>query len=110
MVYNARHWQTSVAERALIEARFDEVRASPLPLDLRLIVFTAANGVQAWQPTGGPIDLTTRTAWTSLQRELTVLTARSQWIIVENSGHYIQLDQPDAVASAILRDGVVLIF
>jgi len=110
MIYNTRHWQTAVAERELIEASFDQVRASRLPPDLRVTVLTAANGVEAWQPPDSNIDAQTRNAWVSLQRQLAMLTARSAWVVVANSGHYIQLDRPDAVADAILRAGVVLTF
>ena len=103
MIYNPRHWQTSVEERKLIEVSFEQVRAALLPQNLRLIVLSAANGVEAWQPPGGTIDQATRDLWMSLQGELTTLTARSEWVKVENSGHYIQLDRPDAVVTAILK-------
>lgn len=36
-----------------------------------------------------------------LQRELTGLSTRGKQVIVEDSGHYIQWDQPDAVIDAI---------
>ena len=103
MIYNTRHWQTSVAERAVIDTSFDQVRQAALPANLPLIVLSAANGVEAWQPPGGTIDQATRDLWMSLQGELAKITTWSEWIVVENSGHYIQLDRPDAVAAAILK-------
>jgi pimeloyl-ACP methyl ester carboxylesterase len=102
MIYNPRQWQTSVAERDVINQSYDEVRATQLPRNLPLIVLSADNGVAAWQSPGDPIDDHTRELWMSLQQDLTTLTDHAQWQIVANSGHYIQLDQPDAVVRAIL--------
>lgn len=104
MFYNSQHWQTSVAERELIEGSFDAVRKTRLSLDLPIIVLTARNGVEAWRTSDTPIDKPTREIWMSMQQDLAALTGRSQWIIVENSGHYIQLDRPDVLADTILRN------
>ncbi len=104
MFYNVRHWQTSIAERESINQSFDEVRTTHLPSELHLIVLTAFNGVEAWQPTGSTIDQATRDTWMDLQRELTGLTTHSEWVVVESSGHYIQLDRPEAVVDAILKE------
>jgi pimeloyl-ACP methyl ester carboxylesterase len=103
MIYRPQHWQTSVAEREVIEESFDEVRATHLPRDLPLTVLTASNGVEAWRSSDKPVDEKTRGLWMGLQQELARLTERSNSILVENSGHYIQLEQPDAVIDAILK-------
>lgn len=43
-------------------------------------------------------------AWNrDLQRHLTALSTNSRHVVVERSGHHIQLDQPDAVVSAVLH-------
>ncbi len=39
--------------------------------------------------------------WDVLQRELTQLSSKSQQQIAEQSGHYIQLDQPELVIAAV---------
>lgn len=102
MFYNPRHWQTSLAERDVIEESFDEVRASQLPRDLPLVVLTGADGAEAWQPAGTTLGQPTRDLWMALQREQSTLTGRGRWVVVENSGHYVQLDRPEAVIEAIL--------
>ena len=52
-----------------------------------------------------PEDLVkpTNDAWQQLQNELAQLSTRSTHTIVRNSGHYIQLDQPEAVIEAIKK-------
>lgn len=104
MFYRPQHWQTSVTEREIIEDSFNEVRMTKLPSELNLIVLTASDGVEAWRTIGNPVDEATRTAWMNLQRELAGLTQNSEWIIVEHSGHYIQIDQPSAVIDAIFKE------
>jgi hypothetical protein len=41
--------------------------------------------------------------WQAMQTELLQLSAHSQQLIAGKSGHNIQLDQPDAAATAILK-------
>lgn len=101
LIYSPQHWQTTVAERDLIEQSFDAVRVVHLPPSLPVIVLTAANGIEAWNTPDNPLDQPTRDEWMALQRELSLITERSQWMIVDQSGHYIQLDRPDAVSKAI---------
>ena len=102
MIYNPCQWQTSVAERDVIEQSYNEVRQTRLQRDLPLIVLSADNGVEAWRSASNPVDAATRDLWMGLQRDLAALTDHSQWQIVKNSGHYIQLDQPNTVANAII--------
>jgi pimeloyl-ACP methyl ester carboxylesterase len=101
MFYQPRHWQTSIAEREVILDSFAEVRGIHLPADLPLVVLTASEGVDAWRSSDNPVDQATRDRWMALQQELAGLSTRSQWIIVQKSGHYIFLDQPQAVVDAI---------
>jgi pimeloyl-ACP methyl ester carboxylesterase len=57
--------------------------------DLPLIVLTAKlNKIPGWQE------------W---QTELLQLSSNSQQLFAENSGHYIQIEQPDAAVAAILK-------
>jgi pimeloyl-ACP methyl ester carboxylesterase len=104
MIYKPQHWQTSIAEREAIEESFNEVRHTHLPSELRLVVLIAAMGVEAWQLPGSPLDQATRDMWMELQADLAKLTKRSRIVIVNKSGHYIHLDQPDAVIEAILSE------
>ncbi len=57
--------------------------------DLPLIVVTAA--------------LNQQTDWQTMQTELLQLSSNSQQIVVENSGHNIHLDQPEAAVEAIVK-------
>jgi hypothetical protein len=41
--------------------------------------------------------------WSSLQQELAALSRTSKHIVVENAGHAIQIDRPDAVIDAVLE-------
>ena len=41
--------------------------------------------------------------WQAMQRELLELSSHSQQMIAEKSGHNIQLDQPEAAATAITK-------
>jgi len=57
--------------------------------DLPLIVLTA--------------KLNNRPGWQEWQAELLQLSSNSQQLFAENSGHNIQLDQPDAAVKAIVK-------
>ncbi len=50
-----------------------------------------------------PEDLVkpTNDAWQQMQEELAHLSTRSTHVIAKNSGHYIQLDQPEVVIEAV---------
>jgi len=102
MIYNPQHWSTAVAEREAIEESYQQVKASTLPDKLPLIVLTAENGIEAWQPPGQTVDEQSRATWMKLQEELAGLSTQSKWIIVPGSGHYIHLEQPAAVIEAVL--------
>jgi pimeloyl-ACP methyl ester carboxylesterase len=103
MFYNSRHWQTTVAEREVIEQTYDGVRGVSLPSDLRVIVLTADNGADAWRAADNSVDSPSFQIWMELQEALTKLTLNSKWVRVPNSGHYIYLEHPDAVADAVLE-------
>ncbi len=51
-----------------------------------------------------PVDLAARLAqvWVDLQKEYAALSSDSQLILAQNSGHYIQDDEPQLVIDAIL--------
>ena len=79
----------------------------PQPLgDLPLLVLTAGRGM-ALDPqlsrTGVPVEAAAEwdSVWLQLQRELVALSTTSTQRTVEDAGHFIQLDRPDAVVDAI---------
>lgn len=100
-IYSSNHWAASVAEREAIEESYNQVKSTQLPANLPLVVLTAENGIEAWQAEDEATNDAARRAWVELQEELTQLSSNSEWIIVENSGHYIYFDQPQAIVEAV---------
>lgn len=41
--------------------------------------------------------------WNEMQREILEISSDGEWVIAENSGHYIQKDEPEVVVSAIKK-------
>lgn len=81
------------AEYAGIASSVAQVReAAPLP-DIPLVVITA-----------GRSDLppALREAWQELQKELVTLTPQGRQIVANESGHFVQFDQPQIIGTAIL--------
>jgi pimeloyl-ACP methyl ester carboxylesterase len=81
--------QTTANEYAGLPASGAEAAAVKSFGDLPLIVLTAR--------------LNTNPGWPEWQTELLQLSSNSQHLFAENSGHTIQIDQPDAAVSAILK-------
>jgi pimeloyl-ACP methyl ester carboxylesterase len=91
-----------VAETADAEAGFAEVRqaraaAGPTPLgDLPLIVLTRQDEIP---PVGEEAGL--YATWVELHRDLAAESTRGRQVMVEDSGHFIAVDQPAKVVEAI---------
>jgi pimeloyl-ACP methyl ester carboxylesterase len=75
--------------------------ASPLR-DMPVIVLT--HGGPFPYPEDYPVEAL-EALWTSAQKQLAALVPGTRWIVASESGHYIQLSEPDLVISAI-RDVV----
>ena len=95
-------FETDIAELKMMEESYAEVRALRITSfgNLPLIVLSAgreetivslsdAENQQRWE------------TWQALQSELAALSSNSKQVIAEQSGHNIQLDQPDLVIDAI---------
>ncbi len=77
-------------ELAAMEVSLQQVGAADRMLgDRPLIVLTQTDRV--------------RDFWTKLQQDLSSLSSNSEWIAVEDAGHFIQLDQPQVVIEAVRR-------
>jgi pimeloyl-ACP methyl ester carboxylesterase len=88
-----RFCQTASDEYAGLEESFAQVRAAQHPLGhLPLVVLTHGHPYLGSQ---GERD------WQALQRDLASLSSDSRSIIATRSEHYIQLEQPDLVITAI---------
>jgi pimeloyl-ACP methyl ester carboxylesterase len=80
--------QTFVDELSNLQMSLAQANAVSSFGDLPLIVLT------------GVID--EQDGWQTWQTQLLELSSNSQQIILENSGHNIHLDQPDAAVAAIV--------
>jgi pimeloyl-ACP methyl ester carboxylesterase len=81
--------QTMIAEGHESMANDDQLRAAQLRDGLPVIVLTADSSLELIEN------------WELGQTNLAALSTNSQWTIVENSTHDIQIDQPQAVIEAI---------
>lgn len=95
-----RYYQTQHDEYAALLESAAEVRAarlaSPSYGKLPLIVLSK-DEAQDQVAEGQQLAAT----WDALQQDLAALSSNSQHIIAQHSGHYINLDRPDLVISAI---------
>ena len=81
--------QTLLNESQLTTANDDQLRAAQVADGLPVYVLSADS------------SLAGLAAWETGQRDLLALSSNSQRRIVQNSGHNIQLDQPQAVIDAV---------
>lgn len=70
--------------------------------DLSLVVLTAMNKQRADDFPAG-LNAKFNQIWLELQKELAQLSSNSTHIVSQESGHYIQEEQPDLVIDAILQ-------
>jgi D-alanyl-D-alanine carboxypeptidase len=78
----------------------DAREARPLP-SIPLVVLTHTQPPDAAMLLPGLSVEASERLWGEQQADLTTLLPNSQQILAEQSGHYIQLDQPDLVVNAI---------
>ena len=84
-----RSIQTTLDESAGMPASFRQADAVTTFGDLPLIVLSRG--------------LDQDRDWQAMQTELLHLSSQSQELIADTSGHTVQLDQPDAAATAITK-------
>jgi pimeloyl-ACP methyl ester carboxylesterase len=85
--FRASGYRTAADEIMNMETTANEVRASRRTLTSPVVVVTGARGAD--------------TAWLDLQRDQIGLSQRGCQIIAEQSGHVVQIDQPQIVVDAI---------
>ena len=83
--------QTESAEFRESRANDDQLRAAQLSVGLPVVVLTADASLASWD------------IWKTGQQNLVALSSNSQWVVVKNSSHKIQNDQPQAVIDAVHR-------
>ncbi|MBD2357122.1 alpha/beta hydrolase [Tolypothrix sp. FACHB-123] len=90
------YWATASSELANIKKSFEEIQSVTSLGSLPLIVLSQGSK-------DSKMSEERFQKWASLQLDLTKLSSNSQRIIAENSGHLVQLDQPELVISAVQR-------
>lgn len=75
----------------------DAVRATRFRDDLPMVVLTAA------RPLPDPDWVKIAPVWLEMQRELASRSTKSSHVVLDNAGHIIQRDAPDAVVEAIRK-------
>jgi pimeloyl-ACP methyl ester carboxylesterase len=79
----------------------DEVEAARRPLgDMPLIVLTAGKAVPMPDETAETLEARRR-VWRTMHDEIAALSSRGEQRTIEDAGHGIQVDRPDAVIGAI---------
>jgi pimeloyl-ACP methyl ester carboxylesterase len=97
--FRAAGYQAAADEIIHIRESASEVRTSRRKLPIPVLVVTGARGADA--------------RWQDLQRDQVTLSERGCQIIAEQSGHLVQIDQPEIVVNAVraiidgTRDGSV---
>jgi pimeloyl-ACP methyl ester carboxylesterase len=97
MISNYRDWFSSVSQDPTMSPNLLEAGSLG---DLPLAVLTGMKKVRE----GLPEDLNDRfnQIWLDLQTELALMSTNSTHLVLEQSGHFIQQDQPEKVVEVIL--------
>jgi len=95
------HVETMIAELDAIEASFEEVREAKITSlgDLPLVVLSAEHSDLPFLSEAQNQQMSQ--AWKGMQAELATQSSNSKQIFAKQSGHYIQLEQPQRVIDAI---------
>jgi pimeloyl-ACP methyl ester carboxylesterase len=92
--YRPHYWASVSSEYANLEKSFEQLEDVISLNNLPLIVLV--QGVKAPAMSDERFQ-----RWQKLQLDLTKLSSNSQYIIAQNSGHLIPLEQPDLIVSAV---------
>ena len=108
MMSHPSYFDATLAELRSLPEINEQVRATRKLGDLPLIVLTAESNLDpaTLEAIGLPADFDSsqiQQIWLELQAELAALSTNSEHIVVKDSSHAIQLDQPDVVIDAIRR-------
>jgi pimeloyl-ACP methyl ester carboxylesterase len=101
---DTRYFAAVAEQYAHVEENFAEIREMHITTlgDIPLVVLSAA---RLEIPEAYSLSLEevaqVQAAWDGMQAELAALSSRGERVIAEQSGHYIQFDQPELVIEAI---------
>jgi pimeloyl-ACP methyl ester carboxylesterase len=103
------YWWRSMPEGVLAEGReidvMSEQAARTGPLGDRPVIVLTAGNARTMPGLSRETDAAMRRTWLDLHGEMAGLSTNSDHRIVENAGHYVHWDRPEAVVAAI-RDVV----
>ena len=101
--YRTQTYDTLAAEFATYGQSSDQVQAAPARLeDTPLQVLVAGSyEYPSWCPLSAEQQQQLHQAWLQRQTQLARLSSQGVLTVAENSGHWIQLDQPELVIGAI---------
>ncbi|UCZ54866.1 alpha/beta hydrolase [Bacillus shivajii] len=95
-----KEFQQAYNKQFVSECNYDEfmeslkqLKQSKRNVDVPLIVLSAGEKAHYSEES--------QTLWNEMQKEISKISQKSEFIIAENSGHYIQNDEPKVVTSAI---------
>ena len=95
-----RHVYSALYEEAIaFDTSCEQIRSAPSMLESMPLTLLTRSKPQRW-PSKVPVETAERT-WQDLQRDLAGLVPGSKHVVVENAGHFIHIDQPQAVVEAI---------
>jgi pimeloyl-ACP methyl ester carboxylesterase len=98
--YRNDYWNAAYSELVSVKQSADQVKVASTPLSMPLIVLTAARPPEILQKLQFPVE-DYIAIWMQLQKELVKLSPNAKHVVIEDSGHYINLDRPDVVVKAI---------
>lgn len=102
ILVTTRYFETAIAETESLEKNLTEVRAANVTSLGNIPLIVLSRGV--WDPLPGVSEAENQRAWQAwqaMQSELAELSTNSKQVIAEQSGHFIQLQQPQLVIDAI---------
>jgi pimeloyl-ACP methyl ester carboxylesterase len=102
ILVTTRYFETAIAETESFEKNLTEVRAANITSLGNQPLIVLSRGI--WDPLPSVSEAENQQAWQAwqaMQSELAVLSANSKQVIAEQSGHFLQLQQPHLVIEAI---------
>ncbi|MCA1054272.1 alpha/beta hydrolase [Rossellomorea aquimaris] len=98
----SQDFQQAYNKQFIYEGNYDEfmeslkqLKETKRPLDVPLIVLSAGKKAH--------YSKESQDLWHDMQREMLEISSDGEWVIAENSAHYIQRDEPEVVVRAVRK-------
>lgn len=102
LVSDPRFVETRIAEYDAIFESLAQVRAAHITSLGNIPLVVISRGIYGGMIPGLEAEAE-KQWWQGLQTELVTLSPRGQWVLADQSDHYIQLEQPEVVIEAVLQ-------